>query len=61
MAATCVRFTYLLKRFHAGIEDRNRYAIFAVMWILIEVNTAICGKYCPVMGLRLIVAAFLSF
>ena len=43
MAAICVHFAYLFKRFHAGMEDRNKYAIVAVMWILIEVNTAICG------------------
>ena len=59
MAATCVRFAYLLKRWHAGTEDRNEYAIFAGMWILIEINTAICGKYYPILSLHLNVAAFL--
>ena len=59
MAATCVRFAYLLKRYHAESEQRIEYAIFADMWMLIEINTAICGKGCPIMRVQLNAAALL--
>ena len=59
MAATCVRFAYLLKRYNAGTEHRIEYAIFAVMWMLIEVNTALCGECCPVTCLQLTLGAVL--
>ena len=57
MAATCVRFAYLLKRHNAGPGHRIEYAIFAAMWMLIEVNTAICGKCCPIASLQLALGA----
>lgn len=60
MAATCVRFAYLLKRYNAESEYRIEYAIFAIMWMLIEVNTAICGKDSPFMRLHLDLALFLT-
>ena len=60
MVATCVRFAYLIKRFHAETENRIDDAIFAVMWMLIEVNTAILGKGCQIMSLQLNLAVFLT-
>lgn len=60
MAATCVRFAYLLKRYHAERVYRIEYAIFADMWILIEINTAICGKDPLMMRLQLGLAALLT-
>ena len=60
MAATCVRFAYLLKRYNAETEQRIEYAIFADMWMLIEMNTAICGKDCPMMSVQLNAAALLT-
>ena len=46
MAASCARFAYLLKRLptSVGPEEKAEYAVLAVMWMIIEVNTAICGK-----------------
>ena len=59
MAATCVRFAYLLKRHNADTEQRIEYAIFADMWMLIEINTAICGKGSPIMRGQLNLAVLL--
>ena len=49
MAASCARFAYLLKRLHVEKERRVEDAILAVMWMVIEVNTAIFGKCRPTM------------